>query len=233
MHTLLLRLAGIMQSWGTDSRFNIRASDLEPSKSGVIGLCCAALGWPRIKDVSQLAALCMGVRIDNQGALKNDYQTTINTIRASGNKNPDAVTSTRYYISGGSFLVGLSGSDLDFLKSLHNALENPHWQLYLGRKGYVPSEPIYLPDGLKINKTLKESLAEYPFKFSTNEEKAEISKKVPIIIEVSPNQGYQFRNDQPIGTAYNNRSFKMRELITEYIEVKSPKSLVENQNNSE
>ena len=50
MSTLLLRLAGPMQSWGTQSRFTIRDSGLEPSKSGVIGLLCAALGKPRTEE---------------------------------------------------------------------------------------------------------------------------------------------------------------------------------------
>jgi len=43
MPTLLLRLAGPMQSWGLSSRFTIRDTSLEPSKSGVLGLLCAAL----------------------------------------------------------------------------------------------------------------------------------------------------------------------------------------------
>lgn len=47
MSTLLLRLAGPMQSWGTDSKFDVRRTQREPSKSGVIGLIAAALGIPR------------------------------------------------------------------------------------------------------------------------------------------------------------------------------------------
>ena len=47
MSVLLMRLAGPMQSWGTQSRFGHRDTGTEPSKSGVIGLLCAALGWPR------------------------------------------------------------------------------------------------------------------------------------------------------------------------------------------
>lgn len=43
MSTLLLRLAGPMQSWGTDSKFDVRRTGREPSKSGVIGLVAAAL----------------------------------------------------------------------------------------------------------------------------------------------------------------------------------------------
>ena len=47
MSTLLLRLAGPMQSWGTDSKFDERRTGREPSKSGVIGLVAAALGIAR------------------------------------------------------------------------------------------------------------------------------------------------------------------------------------------
>ena len=47
MPTLLLGLAGPLQSWGTTSRFDRRETDLEPSKSGVLGLVCAALGRDR------------------------------------------------------------------------------------------------------------------------------------------------------------------------------------------
>ncbi len=47
MSVLLLRLAGPLQSWGTQSRFRVRDTGREPSKSGVIGLLCTALGRPR------------------------------------------------------------------------------------------------------------------------------------------------------------------------------------------
>ena len=57
MKTLLMRLAGPMQSWGTQSQFRERDTGLEPSKSGVIGLLCAALGRPREESVADLAAL--------------------------------------------------------------------------------------------------------------------------------------------------------------------------------
>ena len=47
MPTLLLRLVGPMQSWGTTSRFDERDTGKEPSKSGVVGLLAAALGIDR------------------------------------------------------------------------------------------------------------------------------------------------------------------------------------------
>lgn len=47
MPTLLLRLVGPMQSWGTTSRFDQRDTGKDPSKSGVIGLLAAAMGIDR------------------------------------------------------------------------------------------------------------------------------------------------------------------------------------------
>ena len=77
MPTLLLRLAGPMQSWGTTSRFDQRDTGKEPSKSGVVGLLTAALGIDREvwnDELKSLAALTMAVRHDRPGVLKCDYQ---------------------------------------------------------------------------------------------------------------------------------------------------------------
>ena len=41
---LALLLDGPLQSWGSGSRFQRRTTGLHPTKSGVIGLICAALG---------------------------------------------------------------------------------------------------------------------------------------------------------------------------------------------
>ncbi len=67
MSALLLRLAGPMQSWGVQRRFSVRDTGLEPSKSGVVGLLCAARGRRREEPVTDLAALGMGVRVDREG----------------------------------------------------------------------------------------------------------------------------------------------------------------------
>ena len=66
-HTLLIRLAGPMQSWGTQGRFDVRDTEREPSKSGVVGLLCAALGRDRSEPLDDLASLRMGVRVGPGG----------------------------------------------------------------------------------------------------------------------------------------------------------------------
>lgn len=155
MTTLLLRLQGPMQSWGTMSRFNERDTQLVPSKSGVLGLVCAALGRDRSEPVGDLAALSMGVRIDQAGVPMRDFQTAIEIILANeksklANKKSKlgSETSNRYYLSDAAFLVALEG-DHALLERIHNALRQPIWPLALGRKSYVPSMPVYMRDGLQ------------------------------------------------------------------------------------
>lgn len=71
-----------MQSWGTRSRFDHRETWPYPTKSGVVGLLAAALGRDRAEDVSDLAALRMGVRVDKPGVLMVDYQTAQGVLTA-------------------------------------------------------------------------------------------------------------------------------------------------------
>jgi CRISPR system Cascade subunit CasD len=207
-----------MQSWGLSSRFKIRDTALEPTKSGVIGLLCAALGKPRDEkhpdnhgkpSLSQLAALHMGVRVNRQGLMKKDYQTAggihgkdldgkdrqYGVIKADGSDG-ETVLSDRYYLADADFLVGLQGDDSDesLLQELNNALAQPHWQLFLGRKAFVPSKPIRLPreDGLRLGEALETAL-----RFDWPKDAAET--KLPVVIETLPQDPLaQKRIDVPL-----------------------------------
>ncbi len=75
MTVLLLKLAGPLQSWGSESRFTERGTRHEPTKSGAIGLFAAALGRRRTDSVDDLASLEFGVRIDQPGSFEGDFQT--------------------------------------------------------------------------------------------------------------------------------------------------------------
>ncbi|MFR9308137.1 MAG: type I-E CRISPR-associated protein Cas5/CasD, partial [Lachnospiraceae bacterium] len=99
MSTLLLRFAAPLQAWGTDSKFEVRRTDRNPSKSGVIGLLGAALGIPRDGDFSALRRLKMGVRVDREGVLLRDYHT------AHAPEGKASYITHRYYLSDAIFLV--------------------------------------------------------------------------------------------------------------------------------
>lgn len=160
MATLLLRLQAPMQSWGVSSHFTSRDTTREPSKSGVIGLLCAALGRPRDADLSDLAALKMGVRVDREGVFQKDFHIAQDILPADGGKLKSSEMSDRYYLADAAFLVGLEGP-IELLQEIHAALKNPYWLLYLGRKAFIPGKPVWLQDGIK-SKPLRDALAEYP-----------------------------------------------------------------------
>ena len=199
-----------MQSWGTSSRFTQRDTGTEPSKSGVIGLICAALGKPRREDSSTdgkwpslatLASLQMGVRTDRAGTVGVDFQTA-GGGRFAGEEYGvshvhrglfGSVMSYRFFLQDASFTVGLFSSDPELLERIHRALANPVWQLYLGRKGYVPSVPPYLKDGL-VDADLRRALETYPLADRHDEE-------MRLIIETNDPTGAEPRMDQPLDFA--------------------------------
>ena len=153
-NTLFLRLEGPMQAWGDqESKFVVRRTAEAPTKSGVIGMLCAALGVsrPQAPDVwlPRLSALRMGVRIDEPGVRWWDYHTVgagmqKRLAEGAGKSKPDsalAMLTRREYLCDASFLVALRG-DPDLIAELVVALRNPHWTLYLGRKSCPPSRPL-------------------------------------------------------------------------------------------
>ena len=209
MSVLLLRLSGPMQSWGVQSHFSVRDTGLEPSKSGVAGLLCAALGRRRDEPLDDLTALVMGVRVDEEGKLSRDFHTAMNVLRARGGIK-DTEPSTRYYLADARFLVGLEGDDLELLGRLHAALRDPHWPLYLGRKAFVPGEPVWLPDGLRPRDALEAALRTYPWIAPRFRQP---SDQVRLVLE-DPN-GPEVRPDQPLSFA--ERRFAPRWVRTEFV----------------
>ncbi len=178
-HTFIMRLAGPMQSWGVSSRFGIRETLSEPSKSGVIGLLCAALGWDRtaqthliagnIRTLADLSALRFGVRVVREGVVRRDYHTAQNVLRAKAKLRPgkpvsdsdlqETVLSERYYLSDAYFLVGFESDDVALLHALDEALSKPYWPLCLGRKAFPPSLPVRYTTELSQN-VLNQPLAD-------------------------------------------------------------------------
>lgn len=215
MNTLLIRLCAPMQSWGTQSRFTVRDTGFEPSKSGVLGLLCAALGIDREDDdgLQPLAALRMGVRVDKEGALRVDFHTAQDIMKADGDKpkrpkDPKySSLSNRYYLADACFLVGLESEDLPLLEHIQAALKAPVWAMFLGRKAFVPSEPVWLGDGLQTGKDLETALKEYPPLRPPQKD------KLRLVLE--DNSGAIVRSDQPL--SFGQRKFAPRRVQVDFI----------------
>jgi CRISPR system Cascade subunit CasD len=152
---LFLRLEGLLQSWGDDSRWTIRRTRAEPSKSGVIGLIAAALGYGLNNEGDRQVALLgqelqLAVRADRPGTLLRDYHTIVGGVLSAegkikinaGTREPETVVSERYYLSDACFLVALAGPP-ELLLRIRDGLQSPVWPPYLGRKSCPPSRPLW------------------------------------------------------------------------------------------
>jgi CRISPR system Cascade subunit CasD len=157
---LALLLDGPLQSWGFASRFERRTTGLHPTKSGVIGLVCAAMGLakgsPEERDtLPELAKLRMSSIAIPRGDVRRleDFHTTGGGYdkkaqpqfiprKASGTPCDNPTVSRRQYLVDARFGVILAG-DRSVLERASAALRDPVWGMWLGRKSCVPAEPVY------------------------------------------------------------------------------------------
>ncbi len=211
--TLLLRLQGPMQAWGTQSLFSMRDTTREPTRSGVIGLLCCALGLGRKTQLDEFTHLRMGVRADREAILMKDFQTSRGVLNAEGKKLVNVI-SNRYYLAGAVFLVGLESEDIRFLQHLQTALMSPRWLLFLGRRAFPPSAPVWLRDGIS-QAPLESALASFPWMIplpTSTYQKNKLPTKLRIILETT--EGTLSRMDVPI--SFHERSFGRRTIKIDY-----------------
>lgn len=163
MGTLLLKLAGPLQSWGSDSRFVERKTRHEPTKSGVVGLLASALGRRRTEDIEDLCAFLFGVRVDQPGTFERDFQTMHARVwdkDASKWVPKDGKLSYRYYLADAVFVAGLEMPD-DKLDVCADALTYPTFPLYLGRRSCPPADKVLLDTFAGVG--LMEALSQVPW----------------------------------------------------------------------
>lgn len=220
MATLMIRLQGPMQAWGTRSRFDTRDTEMEPSKSGVLGLICAAMGIDRAnwQDLEPLTALRMGVREDQAGILSMDYQTA----QQMDEKGKDYGTSIsrRYYLANALFVVGLEG-DRGLLERIQQALKNPRWLLCLGRKAFPPSEPVYFSDQEAIwDLPLEEALKMLPWQGQNGPVPSELRLIIELTAEPTGGGMLARKRDQPIAS-FAERKYRYRLVEISKVEVKA------------
>ena len=166
MNLIVLRLEGVMQSWGESSKWNHRASSRMPTKSGVIGMIACAMGLEREDNanVELNNAITMAVRADRPGKLVTDFQTVTGfpllTIDGKPRSNGNTFISRREYLQDACFTVILK-VDAGWADRIIEALQNPVWPIYLGRKSCIPSRPILVENTTEYD-SLRDALLHYP-----------------------------------------------------------------------
>lgn len=140
MKTLTIRLTAPLQSYGNEATFERRTTGDYPSKSAVIGMIAAALGYSREDSrISKLNDLSFAVRVDQTGQVLTDFHTV------EWKKNVRKIT-YRDYIQDAVFVVAVGSKDDQQITKIHDALRHPHYQLFLGRRANVPAGVLLMEE---------------------------------------------------------------------------------------
>jgi CRISPR system Cascade subunit CasD len=164
---LVLRLAGLLQSFGERGVFHYRDTCAFPTRSSLIGMFAAAQGRPRehafdpyphLKTAGDTTAPChrdltLTIRIDQPGTLYRDFHTVggghprdQSLLTGDGTRRKPAAStlvSHRDYLTGAVFTLAVTGPAA-LISHIAETLERPRFGLFLGRRACLPDEPLVL-----------------------------------------------------------------------------------------
>ena len=226
MKTILLNFSGPLQSYGTSSHFQTRYTDYYPSKSAVLGLLAACLGYRRDEEekIRELSTLKFAVRIDQQGDLLKDYHIAITDKEIV--EKPQTYVTNRYYLEDALFVVALSGMD-ELVDTLIKAIKSPYFQPFMGRRSLPVPVDFFL--GVSAEDIL-DSLRNLPWQaaswYKKKKGKQGIGEKIPLEVYADEEilaEGkiirLKLRRDVPVSFSQKGRQFAFRQEACISVEV--------------
>ncbi|WP_035759189.1 type I-E CRISPR-associated protein Cas5/CasD [Granulicoccus phenolivorans] len=220
MSVLLLRLAGPLQSWGAASRFTRRATEAMPTKSGILGLLAAAQGRRRTDPIEDLVGLRLAVRCDQKGPLLRDFHTAHHGV--SGVSMP---LSERFYWTDSVFVAAIEGPS-GLIDGLAEALADPAFPLYLGRRSCVPEGRVVLT--VDHEDTAEAALRTTPWqagKVARRRARRQEVLRVPVQADVGVFSGLSPRRqlqDIPVSFSPERREYATRDVVETTLELPNP-----------
>ncbi len=165
---ILLWLESPLQAWGVESKFNRRDTLEFPTKSGILGLVCSALGAGGLQlellaEFADLKQIVISFNHTKNGKpvekvpLLHDFQmigsgyeeTDIwqkllipKKVDGSAAVGGGTKLTHRYYLQNAVFAVILE-VPAERAEQIACAIQNPVYDIYLGRKCCVPSDFVY------------------------------------------------------------------------------------------
>ena len=217
---LVLRLEGLLQSWGEHSKWSYRDSASMPTKSGIIGLIGCAMGLERGDKRLQTLSdeLCLAVRADRPGRDVVDFQTVQSKefLNAEGKNlakkgSYHTIITYRTYLQDAFFTVAIAG-ERDCLHEIAEAFRHPKWPIYLGRKSCVPSRPVC--DGVtETYDSLSDAIQSIPLAPSRDKE-----ERVMIETEDAPQESKSGNRIERQDVIAGARRFLRRTVIRQTME---------------
>ena len=215
-----------MQSWGTQSLHRDRSTERFPTKSGVVGLVANAMGRDFSDQIDDLASLVMAAgevvfQNNEEARIAYDYQTAgggydwwkhliedkdMQSAQTSIQK--DVVIRRKAYLEDADFLVALSGPR-DVLDLVAESLKNPQRPLFLGRRCFLPSIPVFdsMHEG---DKDVLETMRSWEH---VGDSRFRVSR---VLMEVPYSESERSQYDQPIN--FGDRTYSIRGSVLHYID---------------
>ena len=222
MKVLTIRLTAPLQSYGDIATFNYRTTGLHPSKSAMIGMIAAALGYRRddcrIKKINQLK---YAVRVDQPGTVLRDFQTVEWKWK---NKSGTKLT-YRDYLQDAVFMVAVGSDDSDLMSRISYSLKHPRFSLFLGRR----SNPVAgvletdLSDSVSPLETLRDKAWQASRWYQRrNSSKEDVRVEVFYDSSLSDNKYVKVVKDKVISFDSKSREYQSRMESSEFVNLRNP-----------
>ena len=166
---LILKLDGVMQSWGGHTYEDWRPTELFPTRSGLLGLLGACLGIDR-QNIERLNALALSVKFTIRSDFRSDqngnhfdslrlcdYHTIEHARKVDGTENKNPVQSYRWYLFDALFTIAVeelpdASIPLDLIAE---RIRKPIYTPFLGRRSCPLSRPLLDREDSILGKTFE------------------------------------------------------------------------------
>ena len=162
MNYLKLTLSGVLQYYADTNQTSLKTTyntSIVPTKSAVIGLIASAIGVPRKSDklkylydniTTKFKVITAGYIFEDFQSIKplksqnnymNKFYTRNKFTTSNGGYRDISIIKNIQYIQDAEFEVYVSASD-ELLKIIFDAIQNPEYSLYFGKRSCIPNKPI-------------------------------------------------------------------------------------------
>ena len=105
------------------------------------------------------------------------------------------------------------------LHRIEEALQRPVWQIYLGRKAFVPSVPVHISGGFRPDEDLETALRQHPWPRADLDVPPSRWRPEQLRLTLESPSGSDVRMDQPDGASFTTRSFLPRRVENSFLKL--------------
>lgn len=163
MNYIKICLSGVLQYFCNTSSTSLKktyTTSMTPTKTSIVGLISSALGYDRDSDDVKVLSDRITVKYETiqeptilsdfqtvrplksqQYCMSKEYRKHSSFVNYAGKSKNEAIIKSIQYLQDGEFEVYVGGSD-ELLKDIYDALRNPTYALFIGKRSCIPNKPF-------------------------------------------------------------------------------------------